>query len=76
MMHELLIFFVLKESKTAMEADVLTTRLPIKTNIQYVHSSAKLPVIWSFGHLVTQSLGHSVIWSLGHSCHPVILSSY
>ena len=32
-------------------------------NIPYGQSSAKLSVIWSFGHL---SLGHLVTWSLRH----------
>ena len=40
-----------------------------RINIPYGQSSAKLPVIQSFGHSVIRSLGHSVTWS-------VILSSF
>ena len=47
----------------------------IRRNIPYGQSSAKLPVTWSLGHLVTQSLCHLVTrslsylvtWSLSHS---------
>ena len=40
-------------------------------NIPYGQSSAKLPVIQSFGRLVIQSFGHSVMRSFGHA---IILS--
>ena len=35
-------------------------------NIPYGQSSAKLPVTWSFGHMVIRSLSHSVTQSLSH----------
>ena len=49
---------------------LLETRVDT-TCLQYCQSSAKLPVIQSFGRLVIQSFGHSVMRSFGHA---IILS--
>ena len=47
-------------------AEVYVLHRSVHKNIPYGQSSAKLPVIWSFDHLVTRSLGYSVNLSLGH----------